>query len=198
MNNTHAFVLFGRSGSGKGTQAKLLDDYLRKTTHKDVIHIETGQKFREFMKGDSLSSRFTKEIIDDGGLMPEFLPVWIWSDILVKQFTGNEHLILDGASRRLDEAPVLDSALRFYKFPHPRIIYINVSRERAFEMMKGRNRSDDTDEYIESRLDWFEKDVEPAIDYFRNNDYYKFIDVNGEQSIEDVHKELIEKVFDGN
>lgn len=195
MDKPHAFVFFGRSGSGKGTQAHLLNTYLEEHTGRDVLYVETGKKFREFMEGEGLTSKLTKDIISDGGLMPEFLPIWIWSEYIVKNFTGNEHLVLDGVSRRVEEAPILDSALRFYKFEKPHIIYINVSRERAFEMMKGRGRADDTDEYIKSRLDWFDSEVMPAIDYFRNSNYYNFVDVNGGQSIEEVHKEVVEKVF---
>jgi len=188
------FIFFGRSGSGKGTQAHLLADYLEKESDTKALYIETGARFREFKTGDSLSSKLAKEIIEHGDLMPEFLPIWIWSEILVKNYTGKEHLILDGLSRRLDEAPVLDSAMHFYKIKDPYVLYLNISRERARDLMKGRGRNDDTDEYIEHRLDWFEKDVVPAIEYFKENKYYKFIEINGQQSIEDVHKEIIEKI----
>ncbi len=34
----------------------------------------------------------------------------------------------------------------------------------------------------------------PAVEFFRQSDYYSFLDINGEQSIEDVHQELVEKV----
>ncbi len=71
---------------------------------------------------------------------------------------------------------------------------MNVSRGRAFEMLKSRGRADDTDEYINSRLDWFDKEVMPAVEYFRKGGYYAFLEVNGEQSIEDVHGELTKKI----
>ncbi len=189
-----AFIFFGRSGSGKGTQAKLLIKYLEDSTEHKVLYIETGERFREFKVGESLSSKLTKEIMEHGGLMPEFLPVWIWSDFLIKNFTGDEHLVLDGLSRRVDEAPVLASALEFYKFDRPVVIHMNVSRERAFEMLKGRGRKDDTDEYINRRLDWFETNVVPSIEYFKDHPGYVFLDINGGGSIEEVHKDLIEKI----
>src|SRR3989338_9488598 len=125
-----AFLIFGRSGSGKGTQANLLKEYLEKETKKKVLYIETGERFREFKNGDSLSSRLAKDIIEHGRLMPEFLPIWIWADFLVKNFTGEEYIITDGLSRRADEAPVLDSAMKFYGI-EPFVICINVSREKA-------------------------------------------------------------------
>ncbi|HEC30731.1 MAG TPA: hypothetical protein ENI66_01815 [Candidatus Yonathbacteria bacterium] len=194
QDSPQAFIFFGRSGSGKGTQAKLLIKYLEENTQRKVLYIETGERFREFKVGESFSSKLTKEVMEHGGLMPEFLPVWIWSDFLIKNFTGDEHLVLDGLSRRVDEAPVLASALEFYKFNNPVVIHMNVSRERAFEMLKGRGRKDDTDEYINKRLDWFETKVMPSIEYFKDHSGYVFLDINGGGSIEEVHKELIEKI----
>jgi len=190
-----AFIFFGRSGSGKGTQAKLLIEYLKGHNGRPVLYVETGQRFREFKNGPTLSSKLTKEVMEHGGLMPEFLPVWIWADYLVNNFTGEEHLVLDGLSRRVDEAPVLDSALKFYKFKNPIVVHMNVSRERAFEMLKGRGRKDDTDEYINNRLDWFEKDVLPAIEYFKEKPEYTFLDIDGGGTIEEIHKELVKRVF---
>lgn len=192
-----AYIFFGRSGSGKGTQAELLSKYLEETSGRKTIYVETGQRFREFKNEDTYSSALTKQVMEHGGLMPEFLPIWIWADMFVHQYTGEENLVLDGLSRRIDEAPVLDSAMNFYKFSNPYVIYIDVTREKAFEMMKGRGRGDDTDKYITERLDWFDKDVVPAINYFRNNIKYRFLSINGEQSIEDVHKELITKIEAG-
>lgn len=189
-----AYIFFGRSGSGKGTQAKLLCEYLEKETGRKSLYVETGARFREFKNGDTLSSKLTKEVMEHGGLMPEFLPIWIWSDVFVNQYTGEENLILDGLSRRADEAPILDSAMGFYKFSNPYVVYIDVPREKAFDMMKGRGRGDDTDEYINARLDWFDEDVVPAINYFKNHVRYNFISVNGAQSIEEVHAELVEKI----
>ena len=189
-----AYIFFGRSGSGKGTQAKLLSEYLEEKTGRKTIYVETGEMFRKFKVEDTYTSKLTKEVMEHGGLMPEFLPIWIWADMFVKNYTGEENLVLDGLSRRVDEAPILDSAMGFYKFSNPYVVYIDVSREKAFEMMKGRGRSDDTDEYINARLDWFDEDVVPAINYFSNHVKYNFLTINGSQTIEEVHNEVIDKI----
>jgi adenylate kinase family enzyme len=102
-------------------------------------------------------------------------------------------MILDGLSRRAHEAPILNSAMKFYGRIKPFVIYMDVSREWAEEKLLARERGDDKIEQIEKRLDWFEKNVRPAMDYFRDNEFYNFITVNGEQSVEDVHKELMDK-----
>ncbi|MBU0612335.1 nucleoside monophosphate kinase [Patescibacteria group bacterium] len=188
--NSKAFLFFGRSGCGKGTQAKLLADFLRDKGRK-VVYVETGGRFREFMKKESYSSQLTQNILHEGGLLPVFLPIWLWTNILVDNFSGEEDLILDGLCRRKEESMALDSAFDFYKIERPNIILMNVSREWSFDRMMKRKRPDDTPEKIQNRLDWFTKDVMPAIDYFREKPECNFIEVNGEQSIEDVHKDII-------
>lgn len=188
------FIFFGPSGAGKGTQAKILIDYLKKKDPETpTLYVETGQRFRDFMTEASYTAIRTKEVIDNGGLLPEFLPIWIWSEYLVKHVSGNEHMILDGLSRRSHEAPILNSAMKFYKREKPFVISIEVSRDWAKDRLLGRERGDDKIEQIIKRLDWFEKNVCPAMDYFKDNEFYRYISINGEQTIEEVTKEILEK-----
>ncbi len=188
------FIFFGPSGSGKGTQARLLIDYLEKNDpERKTVYIETGRRFRDFITEASYTAKKTNQIIEEGGLLPEFLPIWIWSEYLVKHVSGDEHMILDGLSRRAHEAPILNSAMKFYGRIKPFVISINVSHEWAKEKLLARERGDDKTEQIEKRLAWFEKNVIPAMQYFENNEFYNFVTINGEQSVEDVHKELMEK-----
>jgi len=190
------FILFGRSGAGKGTQAALLCDYLRKTDPgRGVIYIETGAKFREFMTGSSHTSRLTKAVLDKGGLLPEFLPIWLWTDILVRDFTGAEHLVLDGLSRRQNEAPILAGALAFYGRPRPFVVVLEVSRRWAEEHLMSRGRKDDTIEQVRRRLDWFDQNVLPTIEFFKKRADYTVVEVNGEQAAPKVHEDIIKACF---
>lgn len=188
--NSKAFLFFGRSGCGKGTQAKLLTDFL-KAKGREVIYIETGSQFREFIKKENYSSKSAGEIVHKGGLIPIFLPIWIWTNILIDNFTGEEDLVLDGLCRRREEASALDSAFDFYKIEKPNVILINVSKDWSFARMMGRKRLDDSPEKIKNRLDWYEKSVMPSINYFREKPDCNFIEINGEQTIENVHKDII-------
>jgi len=193
---SHTFIFFGRSGSGKGTQAKLLKEYLEKADHhRRVLYIETGDRIREFMYQTGYTSSLVKGIIDHGGLLPEFLPIWIWTDYLIRNYTGKEHLILDGLSRRVSEAPVLDSALKFYKCEKLYVVLLDVSREWSKERLMARKRKDDTARDIEARLDWYDTNVVSTMDFFKKNPSYKFLTINGEQSIEEVQKEIVSKIF---
>lgn len=191
--NSQAFVFFGRSGCGKGTQAKLLAEFL-KSKGREMIYIESGSLLREFIKGDNFSSRLAGDILKEGGLIPVFLPIWLWTEVLVKKFSGKEDLVLDGVCRRLEESVALHSAFDLYKINKPSIILINVSKDWSYTRMIERKRADDTPEKIQNRLDWYEKDVVPSIEYFRGKKDFNFVEINGEQTIENVHKDIISAI----
>ena len=130
-------------------------------------------------------------ILKNGILIPVFLPIWIWTKIIVEKFSGKEDMILDGVCRRREESVAMDSAFSFYKIEKPNIILMNVSKDWSYARMMERKRADDTPEKIQNRLDWYEKDVVPSVDYFREKKGFNFIEINGEQTIENVHKDII-------
>ena len=74
--NLQTIIFIGRSGCGKGTQRELLKKYIQKNDPgRQIFELETGARFREFVKEDSYSAKLTKQIIDNGGLLPSFLPI---------------------------------------------------------------------------------------------------------------------------
>lgn len=197
MDKQQTFIFFGRSGSGKGTQAKLLIEHLNKVKNNGNLYIETGQHFRNFIANESNhSASLTRKVLDEGGLMPVFMPIWLWAGIIVEKFTGKEDLILDGLCRRKDEAPVLDSAIKFFGLEKPYIIYINTGKEWSLKRLRERGREDDDkEEDMLRKLNWFDWNVMPAMSYFHESKDYNFIEVNGEKSIEEVHAEIIQRIF---
>ncbi len=189
-------VLFiGPSGSGKGTQAKLLLNFLENNDKaKKTIYFETGKNFRSFIEGDSFTANLTKRVLDEGDLLPEFLPIWLWTEFLVNKYTGEENLILDGLTRRLPEVPVFISAIKFYAIKNPVLLSINVSEKWARERLLSRGRVDDNEEDIKIRLAWYFKEVVPAIECFKKDGYFKVIEIDGEASVEDIHQDIIKKL----
>ncbi len=189
------FVFLGRSGSGKGTQATLLKEYLAKhDPSRKIIDVETGAKLRELRQEKSFAAEITREVIEHGNLMPAALPIWIWTDFMVKNVTGNEHLMFDGVSRRAGEAPILDEALVFFKRETPYIVHLHIDNDEATGRLLKRGRHDDTHDYIKSRLGWFEEHSMSAVDVFRNSQFSKFLEINGQQPIEKVHADIIAAV----
>ncbi len=193
--NSHAYIFFGKSGSGKGTQAELLKQELEKKGRK-VIYIETGQLFRNFVaSGTGHLHDQTKNIIENGKLMPVFFPVYLWARVLVENYTGTEDIIFDGVSRKIEEAPIIDSALDFLGIENRTVLDITVSDQWVIDRLSARGRADDSIEGIKKRLTWFESNVVPVLEYFKINRKYMFINIVGEQSIEAVHVEIMSKLW---
>ncbi len=189
-------VFIGRSGCGKGTQVKLLEEVMKeKDPQREIFYLETGQRFRDFIQQGGFSSSLAKAIYEAGDRQPDFLAIWMWSHLLIDSFKGTEHLIADGTPRSLSEAIAFVTAMRFYKRPDVKVIYLSVSREWAEERLKGRGRFDDVDAAkVEKRLNWFDADVIPAVEYFKTNPDVTFIEINGERPIEEIHQEIVEKM----
>jgi len=196
VNNPQAFIFIGRSGCGKGTQADLLMTHLCQIGDKSckTLHIESGTLLREFSLGNNYTQKKIKTVLSSGTLVPESMIVSLWTGYIIDNFTGNENLVFDGTPRKLREAQLLDDALHFYGIQKPVVICLNVSSDWSEKRLISRARKDDTPDAIKRRLEWFETEVTKTIDYYRNNPYYNFVDINGEQPIEDVQNEILSKL----
>ncbi len=189
-----SFIFIGISGCGKGTQIGLLENYLYSLNKENnILNIQSGGLFRDFIKGDSYTQRLAKNIYDAGRILPSFLAIHIWSHELIKHFTPDGHLIMDGSPRTYREALVMDTVFKFYKLEKPNVIFIDITREEAMKRLLARKRFDDNVDDINERLDFYYSDVVPAVDYYRTNSDYNFISINGEKSIDEIHREIIEK-----
>jgi len=192
--DSEVYIFIGRSGCGKGTQVNLFKGELAKKGSK-ILHIETGAFFREFIKGDLYTQKISKKTIETGGLMPEAIVVGLWANYLINNFTGTENLIFDGAPRKFQEAVLLDGMLAFLGIKKYKVVHINTSSKWATERLLARGRGDDTKEGIAKRMQWYDTEVMKSINFFKKSKNCEFIDVNGEQTIEQVHTELMTKIF---
>lgn len=189
------FIFIGRSGCGKGTQAKLLKEHLNKVDpRKNVFYLQTGAEFRKFIQKEGYTQNLSRKIYDEGALQPEFLSIYMWSHLLVENFKEDEHLIVDGTPRKFHEAGALHSIFDFYKREKPYLIFIKTGEQWAIDRLNDRGRFDDNSDDIKSRLGWYETEVLPAIGFYRNNFKYHFIEINGEQTIEKVHQDILSKL----
>ncbi len=189
------YIVIGRSGCGKGTQADLLKEYLEKKGIENVLHVTTGGGFRAFIETDSFVASKSREVESIGGLQPEFLAIWNWTNTFIKTLKGNDTVILDGAPRMLIEVSALKSAVPFLGYKKATVIYLDVGEKWAIDRLLSRGREDDKNiESVKRRLAWFIEHVYPCVEAFEKDEAYNFIRVNGEQTIEQVHAELISKL----
>lgn len=196
MKEPLVFLLMGRAGCGKGTQADLLLKYLEINGYGKAAYIYVGSALRNFIEGNnSLTSRLAGKIMEKGDMEPSFLAVWALANNLIDKMSENITLINDGFPRNLTEAGIIDEAIDFYGLKNIYPIFIETNREGSRKRLLERNRADDTETAIKRRLDYFDEYVQPVIDYYKKESRHKLIRINGEQDIEEVHKEILEKVF---
>lgn len=191
----YTILFFGRSGAGKGTQAKLLKEFLEKR-RRHVVSIETGELLRSAAAKDTYGGHLVKFAIEKGKLLPACLPVWSWTNKLLEEATKDSDIILDGFCRRQDEVLIAEQALQFFERFNVHVVYLNTSRDESIKRMQGRGRKDDTLEAINTRMDWFEWNTIPAISLLRDYRSFAFHEIDGNGSIEDVFNVLVEALFE--
>ena len=195
--NPQTIIFIGRSGAGKGVQSKILQDFLReKTPNIPIICLETGAYFRKYVQQEGNTWECARKVNDTGGRQPDFLAVWIWSQFFIDNIKeGSNHLVIDGTPRSLNEAQILSTAFPFYRRENPTVVFLDISTTCAEERLRLRGRPDDLNiESVRSRQKWFEDDVAPAVEYYRNNPDYHFLEIDGEKTPEEVHQEIIKKL----
>ena len=196
MKEPLVFLLLGRSGCGKGTQAKLLIKHLQNNNLGETLYVYTGERLRNFTeKEKNLAALLAKIKMKAGGLLPSFLAVWLWSGALIEGVEENNNVIMDGSPRTLLEAMMVDDAMEFYGRRNVIPVFLETSEEWSTQRLSDRGRNDDSLKSIKERMAYFEKDVVPVIDYYSGKSKHKLTRINGEQSVEEVHREIIDKIF---
>jgi len=189
-----AFIFIGMSGSGKGTQAEMLIKLLKeRDPSRNVLYVQTGQGFRDLSKGDSFTARKTRTVLEAGDLLPEFMAIHVWSDMLVGDYREGDHIIFDGTPRKYHEAGALDSVFDFYGLNEPTVIYLDIGHDEAVKRLLQRKREDDTPASIEERLGWYKKEVTEALKFFKGNPNYLFLKINGEGSVQKIYEDIVKR-----
>lgn len=189
--NQLTVIFLGPQGSGKGTQVQLLKDHLTKKDPGSVLYFTAGTNLRSFAVGEGYTQERIRPLISSGKLIPTFLITHLFSARLIGGMHGEEHIILDGFPRTVEQIPDLDSALQFYDRKKVIVLHISLPDEVAKTRMVGRGREDDTDESILERLRWSNNEASLVDEWFKSHPYYTYVDINGEQSIQKVHDDIL-------
>lgn len=183
--DVRTFLMMGRPGSGKGTQAKLL----AKKIGADIY--SSGNRLREMAKGQGYVAGKVKEVIDGGAL----LPAWFSSQMFVQELLSLEPqdgIVFEGACRRLEEAEAFEQASQWLGRPY-RAIFLNISDaevEKRLQLRKGiEGRADDASDTVEHRIEEYKNNTAHAVEFFKQKG--TLIDINGEQTIEEVHAAIL-------
>jgi len=184
-------LILGPQGSGKGTQAKRL------AATYGLAHIATGDMIREMKELPTEAGRELKEVYDRGDLVSDGLMIRLIRDRLDRGDTL-PGFVLDGFPRTMAQAEALDGLLLDLGRSLDIVLDFQVpDREQLLERMLKRareeNRSDDTPEAIERRLELYEKETAPLVDWYRST-RGNVVGIHADRSIDEVFHEITEAV----
>ncbi|MBI2038718.1 MAG: nucleoside monophosphate kinase [Candidatus Niyogibacteria bacterium] len=183
------------SGGGKDTQANLLRAALEaRYGEGSVLWISLGDLFRAMAekKKKTYAERLIKEkVLDVGDFAPSFVAIWKWANEIMQNLKAGQHVIFPSSPRTLSEARDLDDLANFFNL-QACPIYLEVDRERAFQRLMDRGRADDMPETIRNRFAAFDKNVLPALEYYRTQSKSRLITIDANPTDQQkIHRDIL-------
>ncbi len=180
-------LLLGPQGSGKGTQAKLI------SRTYGIPQIATGDMIREIKELDTELGRRVREIYDRGDLVDDETIV----DLIESRLDRGDTIpgfILDGFPRNTPQAEALDALLsRLDRNLHV-VFELQVGErevllERLAKRAADEGRTDDTPDAIRKRLEIYERETAPLVEYYRST-RGNVVGIHADRPVDDVFAEI--------
>ena len=180
---TDIIIFLGPPGAGKGTQASRIAE------ENNLAHISTGDMLREHVSNNSELGIKAKSLLDEGKLVPDALVI----DMLTERLNADDcknGAILDGFPRTLAQAQSLEKVSEYFQIT--KVIVFEANNDELVKRILHRGetsgRSDDTEESIRVRLEVYQKDTEPLIDYYEKN--ISTLKINAVGKVNDIYSLL--------
>jgi len=190
VSTSMVVLLMGPPGAGKGTQAAKL------AASRGLRKLSTGDMLRDHVKRGTELGQRAKSLMDEGVLVPDELIVAMVKDELVGM--SPVKVLLDGFPRTIRQAEALDAMLKELGAPIDAVVVLSVDSEELVRRLIGRaaaeGRSDDNEDTIRTRMQVYQEQTRPLLDYYRAAG--KLHRVNGVGTEDEVH-ERIADVLDG-
>jgi len=159
------FILFGPPGSGKGTQSvKIADKY-------HLMHISTGDIFRKNIREKTPLGIKVQSVIERGELASDSLLIEILEDAMQQHSKANG-FVFDGFPRTIQQAHDLDAMLNKKNESVSLVLALEVGDDEILKRLLKRaeieGRKDDTKEVIENRIQIYNDQTQPLIEFYKN------------------------------
>ena len=186
-NNMLNLILFGKPGSGKGTQASLIKNKY------NLVHISTGDVFRKNMSNKTDLGMLAKGYMEKGELVPDEVTVNMLKEEL-EYHLPCEGFIFDGFPRTSYQAEKLDALLTKYSLNIHLTIALAVDNETLIKRLLNRGKSsgradDQSEDKINKRLQEYDKKTKPLIEFYTKQNKYKSI--NGIGEMDDITARIV-------
>ena len=186
-NNMLNLILFGKPGSGKGTQASLIKNKY------NLVHISTGDVFRKNMSNKTDLGMLAKGYMERGELVPDEVTVNMLKEEL-EDHLPCEGFIFDGFPRTSYQAEKLDALLTKYSLNIHLTIALEVDNETLIKRLLNRGKSsgradDQSEDKINKRLQEYDKKTKPLIEFYTKQNKYKSI--NGIGEMDDITARIV-------
>ena len=184
-------LFFGAQGVGKGTQVKMLTEFLGKNSDNGIIHIDMGAELRAMIAAGGYSAPLVQDVLNAGKRMPDFMPTFLQTKRIYENLkTGKEHIIADGLARGADQTRAFDEMMSFYDRKNFQIIRLTLSEDSSVKRLLARGRIDDTEEAIRNRLAWSKTDMMPQLDLLKSRGR-TIHEIDGEPDVDTIHKNIL-------
>ncbi|MGI5883282.1 MAG: adenylate kinase, partial [Dethiobacteria bacterium] len=205
-------MIMGPPGAGKGTQAE------RIAKEFSLLHISTGDIFRNAIKEGTETGKKAKEYMDKGALVPDEIVIEVVRDRLSKPDCASG-VLLDGFPRTLEQAEALDDVLNDLGMVFDAVINVDVNEEELLNRLTGRRvcrncgttyhikfnppkvrticdhcggelyqRSDDTIDTVKERLVVYKKQTFPMMEFYQRKGIFENFD--GARDIDEVFQDI--------
>ena len=178
-------VILGGPGAGKGTQAELLCSNL------SIPLLAVGDILRGAIASETDLGKLAMPYVETGELVPDATMIQFFRQrlLLWDVFNG---WVLEGYPRTAFQAEELDFLLFDLGQELDWAIWLKVPTEVLLSRSSDRSRSDDSPEILQRRLDLFEEQTLPILDYYEHRN--KLLTVNGDRSPEQVQQDIVKVV----
>jgi adenylate kinase len=180
-------LLLGPQGSGKGTQARRIHETY------GIPFIATGDMIREIKELPTPLGQELKEVYDRGDLVDDGLMIRLIRDRLSRGDTV-PGFVLDGFPRTMVQADALDVLLRELERRIDVVFEFQVpDRHQLLERMLKRaeleQRSDDTPEVIRRRLETYDRETAPLVEWYRTR-FGNVVGIHADRTVDEVFDEI--------